>query len=72
MQTSKRLVDKSYACARRAEEELIVIPVEVSVEAGQLGWCEIRVIRRLIVFILEAISATKLHHNRSAPSVHVR
>lgn len=34
MQASKRLVDESDACARRAEEELVIVSVEVAVEGS--------------------------------------
>ena len=52
MQASKRLVDESDACARRAEEELVVVSVEVSVEAGKLGGCQVWVVGWLVVLIL--------------------
>jgi hypothetical protein len=58
VQTSKRLVYKGYTCARRSEEELVIVSVEVSVEAGQLSWRQVWVIGRLVVFILELISPT--------------
>lgn len=52
MQTSKRLVDESYACAGRAEEELVVVSVEVSIEAGELGGCQVWVVGWFVVLIL--------------------
>jgi hypothetical protein len=38
VQTSKRLVYEGYARAGRSEKKLVIVSVEVSVEAGQLGW----------------------------------
>lgn len=56
MQASKRLVNKSNACARCAEEELVIVSVEVAVEGGQLGWCQVGVVRWFVVLILKIIS----------------
>ena len=39
MEAAKRLVDESYACAWRSQEELVVITVQVSIEASQLCGC---------------------------------
>ena len=62
MQTSKRLVNESDACARRAEEELVIVSVKVSVEGGQLGWRQIGVVRWFIMLVLNTISLVVLSH----------
>ena len=62
VQTSKRLVNESDACARRAEEELVIVSVEVSVEGSQLGWCQVGIVRWFVVLVLNIISLIILSH----------
>jgi hypothetical protein len=70
VQTSKRLVYEGYARAGRSEKELVIVSVEVSVEAGQLGWRQVWVVGRLVVFILESISPK--NSTTSAPDAHLQ
>ena len=56
MQASKRLVNESDACARRAEKELIVVSIEVAVEGSQLSWRQVGIVRWFIVLILNSVS----------------
>ena len=60
MQASKRLVNESDACARRAEEELVIVSVKIAVEGSQLGWCQVGVVRWFIVFVLHTVSLVVL------------
>ena len=56
MQASKRFVNESDACARRAEEELVIVSVKIAVEGSQLGWCQVGVVRWFVVLVLDKIS----------------
>jgi hypothetical protein len=44
VQTPERLVYEGYACAWSSEKELVIVSVEVSVEAGQLSRCQVWVV----------------------------
>jgi hypothetical protein len=56
MQASERFVYESYACAGRSKEELVIISVKVSIEGGQLSGRQVRIVRWLVVFVLETVS----------------
>ena len=52
VQTAQRLVNEGDACAWRTQEKLVIIPIQVSIEASQLRRCQIRVVGRFVVLVL--------------------
>jgi hypothetical protein len=52
VQTAQRFVNKGDACAWRTQEKLVIIPIQVSIEARQLRRCQIRVVSRFVVLVL--------------------
>lgn len=56
VQAAERLVDEGDALARRAEEEAVVVAVQLAVEGGELGGGEIGVFRGLVVRVLLRVS----------------
>lgn len=64
VQTAKRLVNEGDACAWRTQEELVVVPVQVSIEASQLRRCQIWVVRWLVVLVLVIVSGWSIRSLR--------
>ena len=52
MQTPQRLVDERYALARRPKKQLIVVPVQLTVEARELCGREVLAVVWFVVFVL--------------------
>jgi hypothetical protein len=57
VKTAQRLVNEGDACAWCTQEKLVVVPVQVSIEAGQLRRCQIWVVGRFVVLVLCMVSA---------------
>lgn len=59
MQAAETLVDKGNAFVRRAEKQLIVVAVQISIEMRELRRGEVRVVGREVFGIDDVLEATQ-------------